>query len=496
MPDRDYYLKTDEKYQNYRAALKKYAGELLAEAGYENDQRAAENVLKIETAIAQNQMTRVDSRDAEKNYNKRTLEQVRTLLGGFDWNGYAAASDADHVDQIIVRNLPYFEALGELFESTDVEAWKDYMAFHLVDSHATLLPEEFVDLHFGFHSKTLKGVPENRARWKRGVAVTSSALGEVLGQEYVKRHFSPQAKKRMEELVQNLIKAYGQSIWELDWMSDMTKQKALAKLKAFKPKVGYPDKWRDYSALRIDSKDLIGNSKRSGEFEHEFQLGRVGKPVDPVDWGMTPQTVNAYYSPTRNEIVFPAAILQPPFFDLEADDAVNYGAIGGGIGHEIGHGFDDQGSKYDGGGNLNSWWTQDDRRAFDTLGDRFAAQYQKFSPIEGLTVNGRLTLGENIGDLAGVTIGYKAYQMSLDGKEPPVIDGLTGPQRFFMGWAQVWRGKIREDALRARLLSDPHSPAEYRVIGPLRNVDAFYQAFDVKKGDQMYLAPEERVKIW
>ena len=377
-----------------------------------------------------------------------------------------------------------------------MQTWKDYLTFQTLDHYAEALSSDFEKRHFQFHSTTLNGVPENEPRWKRAVTSTSGVLGEVLGQEYVKHHFSPEAKKRMETLVANLMNAYGQSIQELEWMSDATKEKALVKLAAFKPKIGYPDKWRDYSGLTIEADDLIGNFNRSARFEHEYNLNKIGQPVDPVDWGMTPQTVNAYYSPTRNEIVFPAAILQPPFFNMDADDAVNYGAIGGVIGHEIGHGFDDQGSKYDGSGNLRSWWTEEDRKAFDALGKRLVQQYNAFEPLEGEHVNGELTLGENIGDLAGITIGYKAYMMSLEGQEPPVIDGFTGAQRLFLGWAQVWRGKIREDALRARLLSDPHSPAEYRVIGPLRNVDAFYQAFEVEPGDEMYLTPEDRVKIW
>lgn len=496
LPDRDYYLKNEEKYLKYRREMGNYISAIMEKAGYEHPERAARSVLALEKAIAENHLSRVESRDAEKNYNKRKASEVSELFGEFDWESYSKAVGAEDVDSNIVRNLSYFQALGELFKSHDLETWKDYMAFQLVDSHATLLSKDFVDLHFGFHSTTLKGVPENEPRWKRGVNVTSAALGEVLGQEYVARHFKPEAKERMEELVENLTKAYAVSIKELDWMSDETKEKALEKLAKFKPKVGYPDKWRDYSDLTISSEDLVGNSKRSERFELDYNLNKVGKPVEPVDWGMTPQTVNAYYSPTRNEIVFPAAILQPPFFNLEADDAVNYGGIGGVIGHEIGHGFDDQGSKYDGDGNLRSWWTDADRQAFDALGDQFVDQYAEFVPLEGLNVNGRLTLGENIGDLAGVAIGYRAYQMSLEGKDAPVIDGLTGPQRFFMGWAQVWRSKIREDALRARIVSDPHSPAQYRVLGPLRNVDGFYQAFDVKEGDKMYLPPKERVKIW
>lgn len=496
MPDRDYYLNDDEKYENYRKAFVEYAAALFREAGYPNPEEAARGVLETEIAIAENQITRVEARDAEKNYNKRSAKEVESLLGSFDWEAYSEAAGVENTEQVIVRTYPYFESLGEMTASRDVQAWKDYLTLHLLDDYAPLLNQQMVELHFGFHSTTLNGVPENQPRWKRAVEVTSDTLGEVLGQEYVARHFSPEAKARMEELVGNLTKAYAVSIQELDWMSDKTKYKALEKLEAFKPKVGYPDKWRDYSSLTIRPDQLIGNYQRSVQFELDHDIGKIGNEVDPVDWGMTPQTVNAYYSPTRNEIVFPAAILQPPFFNMEADDAVNYGGIGGVIGHEIGHGFDDQGSKYDGTGNLQSWWTEADRKAFDALGDRFVAQYNEFSPMDGMNVNGRLTLGENIGDLAGVAIGYRAYQMSLEGNEPPVIDGLTGPQRFFMGWAQVWRSKIREDALRARLLSDPHSPARFRVIGPLRNVDAFYQAFQVQEGDRMYLAPEERVKIW
>ncbi len=496
LPDRDYYLKEDKKFQDIRTQWQAYVIDLLTAARHDNPAEAAAKIVELETRIAQAHLSRVDSRDAEKNYNKRSREALEKLLNGFDWRAYERGLATAPVAEMIVRNLPYFEQLGQLMTSTPLETWKDYLTFQLVDQYAPRLSSKFVELHFGFHSGVLQGIPQNLPRWRRAVAATSESLGEVLGQEYVARHFTPAARARMEQLVDNLIKAYGESIKELAWMSEPTKKKALEKLALFKPKIGYPNKWRDYSGLRIEPGELVGNSMRSYSFDLDYDLSKVGQSVDPEDWGMTPQTVNAYYSPTRNEIVFPAAILQPPFFNLEADDAVNYGAIGGVIGHEIGHGFDDQGSKYDGEGNLRSWWLDQDRAAFDALGDRFAAQYDQFSPLEGLNVNGRLTLGENIGDLAGITIGYKAYKMSLDGKRAPLIDGLTGEQRFFMGWAQVWRGKIRDDALRARLLSDPHSPAEYRVVGPLRNVESFYQAFDVKEGDGMYLAPEERVKIW
>jgi len=400
------------------------------------------------------------------------------------------------VDGMVVRNLPYFEKFATIFAAHDLQTWKDYLAFNLVDSFASRLSQDFVDLHFAFHSTTLNGIPEQQPRWKRAVNATSGVLGEVLGQQYVERYFTPEAKAKMDALVKNLTKAYGESIQQLAWMSDETKAKALEKLAAFTPKIGYPDKWRDYTNLEIKADDLVGNYLRYAKFDHMEDVAKIGKPVDKADWGMTPQTINAYYSPVRNEIVFPAGILQPPFFDMTADDAVNYGAIGAVIGHEIGHGFDDQGSKYDGQGNLRSWWTDEDRAAFDVLGKKLVAQYDKFEPIEGQNVNGSLTLGENIGDLAGVTIGYKAYQMSLAGQPAVEIDGLSGAQRFFMGYAQVWRSKSREDALRAQLLSDPHSPGEFRVNGIAPNVDAFYEAFDVKEGDAMYLAPEDRVKIW
>lgn len=496
MPDRDYYLKDEEKFSKLRQQFQTYASSLLEAAGLPEADQAGKRILALETRIAEAQTTRVESRDAEKNYNKRDAASVETLLEGFPWQDYARTAGLDDADALIVRNYPYFEKLGSLFASTDLQTWKDYLSFRVLDAYAPALSSTFVDLHFSFRQTALNGVPQNLPRWKRAVGATSDALGEVLGQEYVSRHFSPQAKERMEVLVANLLKAYEASIKELPWMTEATRAKALEKLASFKPKVGYPDKWRDYSGLEIKAGDLIGNLQRSARFEREFDLQRVGQPIDPVDWGMTPQTVNAYYSPTRNEIVFPAGILQPPFFNLAADDAVNYGGIGAVIGHEIGHGFDDQGSKYDGEGNLRSWWTDEDRKAFDALGDRLVGQYDKFSPLPGLFVNGRLTLGENIGDLAGVAIAYKAYVASLEGAEPPVIDGFTGPQRFYMGWAQVWRGKIREDALRQRLLTDPHSPAQYRVNGPLRNMDSFYQAFGVKPGDPMYLAPSEHVTIW
>ena len=496
LPDRDYYFKEEEKFVNFRAATETFIADMLSAAGHENSAEAAKAVMALETRIAEAHLSRVDSRDAEKNYNKRSAAEIAELLKGFDIGAFTKAGGTDHVENIIVRQLPYFEAFGALFAETDVQTWKDYLTFKLMDEFAPRLSKDLVDLHFAYHSTTLNGIPEQRPRWKRAVSATSGVLGELLGQQYVERHFSPDAKAKMDTLVQNLIKAYGESIKNLEWMTEDTKVAALEKLSKFNPKIGYPDKWRDYSSLELKADDLVGNYKRYNKFEADYQIGKIGQKVDPVDWGMTPQTINAYYSPTRNEIVFPAGILQPPFFNMEAEDAVNYGAIGAVIGHEIGHGFDDQGSKYDGDGNLRSWWTDEDRTAFDARGKMLVEQFNKFEPVEGQHVNGELTLGENIGDLAGVTIGFKAYMMSLEGKEAPVIDGMTGAQRFFMGYAQVWRSKMRDDALRARLLSDPHSPAEFRVNGIVGNVDAFYEAFDIKEGDAMYLKPEERVKIW
>ncbi|MFT2092392.1 M13 family metallopeptidase [Paraglaciecola sp. 2405UD69-4] len=496
LPDRDYYSKEEEKFINFRSATQAYMADVLSKAGHPSPESSANKVMAIEKDIASKHISSVERRDAEKNYNKQSASNVNTLLGSFDWQAYADIGGIGQVQEVIVTNMPYFEKVSSIFTDHDLETWKDYLTYKLIDTYAPRLSQDFVDLHFAFHSTTLNGIPEQQPRWKRAVASTSGVLGEILGQQYVEKYFTPQAKAKMDDLVKNLIKAYGDSIQQLDWMTAETKQAALAKLATFTPKVGYPDKWREYSDLEIRPDDLVGNYLRYSRFYHFFEVNKIGKAVDTSEWGMTPQTINAYYHPIRNEIVFPAGILQSPFFNMSADDAVNYGAIGAVIGHEIGHGFDDQGSKYDGEGNLRNWWTDQDRTAFDALGKKLVAQFNQFEPIEGQHVNGELTLGENIGDLSGVTIAYKAYQMSLQSQDAPVIDGLTGNQRFFMGYAQVWRSKYREDALRAGLLSDPHSPGEYRVNGIASNVDAFYEAFDVKEGDGMYIKPEQRVRIW
>ena len=381
-------------------------------------------------------------------------------------------------------------------ETVPLATWRAWLKWKVVHHYASLLNKELVDEDFAFYGTALRGIPQNRPRWKRAVAAVERSLGEAVGKLYVEKHFPPEAKARMDGMVKNVIEAYRQAILNLEWMGPQTKGKAIAKLATFNPKIGYPKRWRDYSLLRITRGDLVNNLQRAAAFEWNRQLGQLGKPVDRDEWFMTPQTVNAYYNPSMNEIVFPAAILQPPFFNGAADDAVNYGGIGAVIGHETGHGFDDQGSKWDGAGNLVDWWTPADRVEFDKRGAALAAQYDQFEPFPGFKVNGRFTLGENIGDLAGVTIAYAAYHLSLGGKEAPVIDGLTGDQRFFMGWAQVWRRKHRDDDLKNRLLIDPHSPAEYRVNGTVRNVPGFFSAFKVKEGDKIYLPPECRVKIW
>jgi endothelin-converting enzyme/putative endopeptidase len=377
-----------------------------------------------------------------------------------------------------------------------MDTWRRYLKVKVLTAMAPYMHGELAQAQFDFYGTAVRGVEEMEPRWKRAVQFVNGSVGELVGKRYVEKHFPPEAKARMVELVDNLKAAYRESIEELSWMSEETKQEALNKLANFTTKIGYPDKWRDYSALEVSADDLVGNVMAANLFEASYERGKLGKPINRDEWGMSPQTVNAYYNPAMNEIVFPAAILQPPFFNMEADDAVNYGGIGGVIGHEIGHGFDDKGSKFDGKGYLNNWWTDSDRDNFEQLTGKLVAQYEGFEPLEGENINGELTLGENIGDLSGLGIAYKAYKMSLNGEEGAVIDGFTGDQRVFMGWAQVWRSKIRDEALSERLKTDPHSPAKYRVQGVLPNIDAFYTAFDVKEGDGMYLPEEERVVIW
>ncbi len=494
LPDRDYYL--DPKYADKLAAYGPHIAKMLELAGIADAGRRAAAIVAFETELATAQWTKVDSRDDTKTYNLKTAAELAALAPGVDFNRYFTALGKDPSGSVIVAQPSYFTAMANSLSGTPLETLKDWMRWHLISQYAGALNKALVDEDFSFSGTTLMGVPEIRPRWKRGVKAVESSLGEVVGKIYVERHFPPEAKQRMDSLVKNLVEAYRQGIEKLDWMSPATKEKALAKLATFRPKIGYPDQWRDYRKLEIRRDDLVGNLQRSAEFLTQRELDKLGKPVDRSEWFMTPQTVNAYYNPGMNEIVFPAAILQPPFFNLSADEAVNYGAIGGVIGHEIGHGFDDQGSKWDGAGNLNDWWTQEDRAEFEKRTKALTDQYSAFEPIPGFKVNGELTLGENIGDLAGLTLAHAAWKISLGGKESPVIDGLTGDQRFLAGWAQAWASKQRDDFIKTILAVDPHSPPKYRTNGVMRNLPIFYTAYGVKEGDKLYLPPEQRVKIW
>ncbi|MEI8667926.1 M13-type metalloendopeptidase [Pseudoalteromonas sp. B131b] len=495
LPDRDYYLNDDEKFTKIRASYEQYITDVLAKSGVKNAAEAAKSVLAFENTLADAQWSRVQSRDATKSYNKMTVADASKLMGDLDLAAFFKDAGVSASD-IIVRQPSYLEALATIYKDTDLATWKNYLKFHFVSGYAELLSEDLVNLNFDFYSTTLRGVKEQAPLWKQAVDASNSVLGEILGKVYVKDNFPPEAKARMEELVDNVIKGYGVAIENLEWMSPETKLAAKEKLDKFTPKIGYPDTWKDYSELEINSDELVGNYIRYSEWAYADMIAKLGKPVDRSEWHMTPQTVNAYYNPVNNEIVFPAAILQPPFFNLEADDAVNYGAIGAVIGHELGHGFDDQGAKYDGDGNLRNWWSETDLKQFEERTAALVAQYNEYKPFEDASVNGELTLGENIGDLGGLTVAHKAYMLSLGDKKAPVVDGYTGDQRFFMGWSQIWRRNYRDEELRNRLLTDPHSPSHYRVIGILSNMPEFYEAFDVKEGDKMYIKPEDRVKIW
>ena len=496
LPDRDYYLKPEPRFAQTRTSYQEYVATLLRLAGQPDADAAAGRIMALEAAMADKHWERARNRDREATYNLRSLGELGQMMPGFDWSKYLTALDAHSTPAVVVRQPDFLQALGGLLQSVPLETWKEYFTFKALDAYAPALDSRFANAHFAFRGRVLQGLEEQRPRWKRAVQVTEGALGEAAGRVYVDRNFRPEQKARMQALVSNLVATFREGIDRLEWMSPETRAQAQAKLSAFNVKIGYPDQWRDYSALDVQRDDLVGNLLRSARFEHARNMRRLGQPVDRTEWGMTPQTVNAYYSSTMNEIVFPAAILQPPFFNPEADDAVNYGAIGAVIGHEISHGFDDQGRRSDGEGNLRDWWTEADNAAFKTRADALVAQYNTFSPVEGINVNGRLTLGENIGDLSGLAVAYRAYHRSLNGAEAPVIDGFTGDQRFFLGWAQIWRSKFRDEALRQQLLTDPHSPGEYRVNGVLRNMREFYEAFGVHEGDRMFVPTAERVIIW
>lgn len=496
MPDRDYYFKDDERFVQIRAAYLKHVERMLAMADIADPASAARTIMNLETRIAEHHWTRVQNRDRDSTYNKVDLPDASELAPRLDWQAFMNAADVGRVEEFVIRQPSYLQALDRLVFETPVEDWKTYSKWKLIRRWAPNLPQRFVDENFDFYERTLRGTEDLPPRWKRGVSTVQGALGEMLGSVYVERHFQAEKKARMDELVANLRRAFEISIDGLEWMGDETKQQAQEKLAKFTPKIGYPDEFKDYSDLEVRGDDLVGNVMRSNAVEYRRMIDKLGSPVDRNEWFMTPQTVNAYYSSSRNEIVFPAAILQPPFFNVDADDATNYGAIGAVIGHEFSHGFDDQGRKSDGDGNLREWWTKDDETEFKRRAEGLVAQYDGFNPIDDMHVNGEMTLGENIGDLAGLTMAYRAYKLSLNGQEAPVIDGYTGDQRFFMGWAQVWQRRYRDDELRRRLLTDPHSPSEYRTNGILTNMPEFVAAFDVQPGDGMYKAPDERVKIW
>ena len=498
MPDRDYYLKKDDaKLAAARAKYQQYVEKMMAMAGDKNAAASARAIVDFETELAKVQWTKVENRDPVKTYNKVELAKLAELAPGYDWKAWLdAAGISGKASYVIVSQPTYLKGFAEVAGKTSLETWKAYLQMQLIDSYAGYLSKAFVDQRFAFHGTVLSGAPQNEPRWKRGVGAVERALGEAVGKLYVQEHFPAERKARMEALVQNLLTAFRQSIDTLDWMSPATKKEAQAKLAKFTPKIGYPNKWKDYSALSVKRDDLVGNVMRSREVEYNRELNKLGKPIDREEWLMTPQTVNAYYNPEMNEIVFPASILQPPFFDANADDAVNYGAIGAVIGHEISHGFDDQGAQYDGDGNLRNWWTAEDNKKFAEKTKMLIKQYAAYSPLPGYHVNGELTLGENIGDNSGLAVAYKAYKLSLKGKKAPVIDGLSGDQRFYMGWGQVWRSKMREPAQIMQIKTDPHSPGPVRANGTVKNQPGFYEAFGVKPGDKMYLAPKDRVIIW
>ena len=496
LPEREYYVQDDEKSREIRQKYAEHIATMFKLAGFPDGEATADKIMALETTLAEHNMKKEERRNTAEHYQFFARDQLTEVMPKFDWDGYLQNYGAPEATELVLFMDDYLRELDDIIQSADIDTWKAYLNWRALNGAAALLSADLDAQNFEFYSKTLSGIEEQRPMWRRGVNIVNGTLGEVVGKVYVQEHFPPEAKERMLVLVGNLVNAYEKSIKELDWMGPDTKAEALDKLAKFTPKIGYPDEWRDYSALDIEADDLYGNIRRAALVEHKREMDRHNGPVDQGEWHMTPQTVNAYYNPPLNEIVFPAAILQPPFFNLEADEAVNYGAIGAVIGHEIGHGFDDQGSTFDGDGKLRNWWTDQDRAEFERRTGKLVDQYSAFAPFEDLNVNGEFTLGENIGDLGGVSIGLLAYQLSLEGREAPVIDGFSGVQRVFLGWGQVWRRKYRDEELRRRIATDPHSPSEYRTNGVVRNIPEFYEAFDVAEGDALYLPPEERVKIW
>ena len=496
LPDRDYYLNPDAKFQTLREQYRQHLQNVFSLAQQSDPAGRAQAVFDLETRIAQIHWPRAKRRERELTYNIRTFAQLQQLAPRFPWEDFFKPQGIQRRKAYDVAEVDAVGQLAKLFTDTPVSVWQSYLTVHYLDDAASVLPESFDAEHFNFFGHQLSGQPQQKDRWRRAVAAVNGALGEAVGQLYVERYFPAGDKAQMQELVENLRQAYSERFETVPWMTPATRKIASQKLTTFRPKIAYPDRWRDYSALLIKAGDAFGNQTRAAVFEWQRELQRIDLPTDRDEWGMTPQTINAYYNPTFNEVVFPAAILQAPFFDPHADAAVNYGGIGAVIGHEMGHGFDDQGAKSDAKGVLRTWWSDEDTAAFKQLGDRLAAQYAAFEPLPGLHVNGRLTLGENIGDLSGVTVALEAYKLSLHGQAAPVIEGLTGEQRFFLAYAQVWREAQREESLRNLVTANPHSPPQYRVNGIVRNVDAWYDAFNVRPGEKLYLAPQERVHIW
>lgn len=497
LPDRDYYLNDDAKLKAVRAKYLAHIEKLLGMVGDKDALKDGAAILKLETDMARLQWTKVENRDPVKTYNKTATTALDALTPGYDWRKYIVDSGiGGKVDYVIINQPSYFAGLSKLVEATPLPVWKAYFKWRALSAAAPYLSKPFVDESFAFTGTALRGVPQNRPRWKRGLALIDASIGEALGKLYVAKYFPPQNKARMEALVHNLIEAYAKDIDSLDWMGPETKKGAHEKLSKIAQKIGYPDKWRDYSALKIERNDLLGNVLRAAAFEYQRNINKLGSPVDRGEWTTTPQTVNAFYNPEMNDIEFPAAILQPPFFNMKADDAANYGGIGAVIGHEISHGFDDQGSQFDADGNLHDWFTQEDHARFSAKIQALVAQYDAYEPVPGYHVNGELTLGENIADNSGLAIAYNAYKLSLAGKPSPRIDGLTGEQRFFLSWVQVWRGKVREPEAIRRIKADPHSPPNVRGSAVILNQAGFYSAFGVKQGDKMYVAPQKRVSIW
>jgi putative endopeptidase len=501
MPDRDYYLKADARFADTRTKYRGYIETMLKLGGVTGTRPAADAIFALEMKIAELHWPREKSRNRDLTYNPKSRAELVSFAPEFPWGAAFESFGAPAQDFFIVAQLDAVQGLAKLFRETPVATWRSYLTFHYLNTMADVLPKSFDDASFDFNGRVITGQPAPRDRWKRAVIAMSgpsfqAPMGEAVGQLYVVRNFMPQAKAAMDQLVGNLRAAYKVRIAKLPWMTDETKKAALRKLEKIRVKIGYPDQWRDYAPLDIKAGDAYGNRKRELAFNRRRDVTRLARPADRNDWGMAPQTVNAYYSSTWNEIVFPAAILQPPFFDLNADPAVNYGGIGAVIGHEMGHGFDDQGAKSDENGILRAWWNAQDEQSFKALVDKLAAQYSKFEALPGLFVNGRLTLGENIGDLGGLNVSLEAYKISLGGKEPPLIDGFTGVQRFFLGFGQIWRELIRAEALRNQVVSDPHSPGAFRANGTVRNMDEWYDAFVVKPTAKLYLPPDQRVRIW